>query len=198
MQESSSKPFSRIFNKIQTLEKQQPLNILIFETADFHPNPTVGRPGGRPTLPPVDRAVDRVPNRELGHFSRSIGWSTELQLVHVVHVGRPGRSTELLILRAGRPGRSTGQPAPAVVGLFSAAVSLPLRRRLPRRSLDDPSTIHVNFLSNILSFQQSPSCGISHDDACKLQRSERGNPYSIVGTSSEGHSHSGGFRLPVD
>ena len=53
----------------------------------------------------------------------------------------------------GRPGRSTAEPVLLLL-LSSAAVSLHLRRRLPRRSLDDPSTIHVNFLSNILSFQQ--------------------------------------------
>ena len=105
------------------------LNTLIFETADFYPHPTVGRPGGRPTSSPVDRSVARVPNKELGTYSqglRSTGRSTAFfyqstgrptgrpteswpltvrdcgrpvdrppsEPVHVVHVGRPGQSTD--------------------------------------------------------------------------------------------------------
>ena len=77
----------------------------------------------RPDCRSTGRSTDHmhrstVPNRELGTFSRSTGRSTALLLrstgpvdrysfVHVVHVGRPDRSTDLLLLRTvdwtGRP-----------------------------------------------------------------------------------------------
>ena len=43
---------------------------MISETANFHPNPTVGRPAVDRPLQPVDRSVDWVPNRELGTYSQ--------------------------------------------------------------------------------------------------------------------------------
>ena len=134
MQESSSSFFSRIFNKIQTLENSQPLKYKqIFESAL----------AARTRL-----SVDRPFLRSTG---RSTGCPTESW---VLSVGRPGgRPSSFLvhIVHAGRPGRSTGQPAPAAVGLFSAAVSLRLRRRFPRRSLDDPSMMLINFPISKLS-----------------------------------------------
>ena len=111
--------------------KTTALNTQISETADFHPNPTTGRP----TLPPVDRSVDWVPNRELGTFSRSTDRSTELQLVHVVHV----RST-------GPFDRRTCSAAAAIFLLLSP---LPFRRRLhwrsPRRPLGNPCQLPLQY-----------------------------------------------------
>ena len=131
MQESSSKSF---FAGTNPRNQQHPLNTTDFRISRNYPHPTVGRPGGRPTLPPVDRSVDWVPTES---------WVTS--------VGRPtGRPRfNLCTLCTG------GRPAPAAVDLFSAAVSLRLRRRLPRRSLDDPSTILINFPISKLSLSNN-------------------------------------------
>ena len=113
--------------------QQQPLNTTDFRISRNYPHPTVGRPDGRPTLPPVDRAVDRVPNRELGHFSRSAGRSIELfPCARCAH-----RSTAPVdrssACAGGRPGRSTAEPVLLLL-LSSAAVSFVFRRRLPWQS----------------------------------------------------------------
>ena len=113
--------------------QQQPLNTQISESAEKYPHPTVGRPGGRPTLPPVDRAVDRVPNRELGHFSRSTGRSTEIFPCARCAHRSTGPVDRLPACAGGRPRRSTAEPV--LLLLFSAAVvSFAFRRRLPWRS----------------------------------------------------------------
>ena len=70
----------------------------------------------------------------------------------VDRVGRPGRSTDHLLVRAvDRAGRPLNLfcCCSAVLLLFPSSS---FRRRLPRRSLDDPSTNHVNFLSNTSLF----------------------------------------------
>ena len=102
---------------------------------------SVDRAVDRP-LPPVDRSVNRAPNRELGTFSRSTGRSTELHpcarrstgpvdRAPATAGGRPGRSIELLLL--------------LLLTCFVAAASFVFCRRLPRRSLDDPCRLPLQY-----------------------------------------------------
>ena len=95
----------------------------------------------------VDRPVDRPFHQSTG---QSTGCPTESW---VLSVGRPiGRPSFNLctLCTSGRPGRSTGEPVLLLL-LFFCCCSLRLRRRLPRRSLDDPSTILINFPISKLS-----------------------------------------------
>ena len=99
---------------------------------------SVDRAVDRP-LPPVDRSVDRVPNRELGTFSRSTARSTDLFLRACC--ARLCTTVD----RAGRPcacscRRSTARSTVLLLEACSAAVLLLLisdssssLRRLPRR-----------------------------------------------------------------
>ena len=126
--------FSRsLCDCFQTLETKTALNTQICGAADFRPNPSVGRPAGRPTTCFLFRSTGTVDpeNPRDGLItvspSRSTGRSTAAWPVHIVHVGRPDRSTEpcqiLLLL------------------LFSAVSSIVSCRRLPRRSLDGPGQL---------------------------------------------------------
>ena len=139
MQESSSKPSLQIFLKdTNPRNQQQPLNTQISESAENCPHPTVGRPGGRPT-PSTGRPVGRLgAQQRVGYLQSVDSVDRPVDRSSDTAGGRPGRSTEFLILRAidraGRPVTCTC--------CFSAAVLLLLPssffRRPPWRSLDDP------------------------------------------------------------
>ena len=141
MQESSSLfPFLDLLQDISPRNQQQPLNTTDFRISRNYPHPTVGRPGGRPTLPPVDR----VPNRELGTFSRSTERSTEL--FPCARCAR--RSTEFLMLRAvDRAGRPANLFCCCCYFLllspfaFSSSTSLAITSTTPRQSMSTSSAI---------------------------------------------------------
>ena len=154
MQESSSLPDLQV----QTLETKT-----AFKYTDFRISRKIPAPNCRSTGRSTDRAVDRPFHRSTW---RSTGCPTESWVtsvgrpggrpssfhVHVVHIGRPGRSTNYLLVRAvDRAGRP--------LSLFCCCYFLLLLFPSPfvvdflGDHLDDPSAIHVSFLSNILSFQ---------------------------------------------
>ena len=102
----------------------------------------------------VDRAVDRPhpPVDRTGRPFPTESWVTSVGrpgylLVHVVHVGRPGRSTDLLLVRAvDRVGRQHN-----LFCCCCAVLLLLLPSSFVDDFLDDPSMILVDFLDNILS-----------------------------------------------
>ena len=149
-------------NQILTLEtNNSPLNTAGFQTCKSQPAPLVGRPGGRPT-PSTGRPVGRLgAQQRVGYFQSVDRGRPSSILVHVVHVGRPGRSTEHLLLRA--VDRAVDRyPASAAVSLVCCCYCL-------RLFSPTSSTILVDFLDNtslfpiILylgedSFKSEPNC----------------------------------------
>ena len=99
----------------------------------------------------VDRAVDRAPNRELGHFSRSTGRSTDLHPCACCACRSTGPVDRSPATAGGRPGRSIDLLLLLLLTCFAAAASFVFSRRLPRRSLDDPCQLSWQYP---LSFQQ--------------------------------------------
>ena len=96
----------------------------------------------------VDRPVDRAPNRELGHFSRSTDRSTELPPCASCARRSTGPVDRSPATAGGRPGRSTEHLLLLLLTCFAAAASFVFRRRLPRRSLDDPCRLPPQSLDN--------------------------------------------------
>ena len=104
--------FSMIFYKMPTLENSQPVFIPTgFQNRNAaRTRLSVDRAVDRP-LPPVDRSVDRVPNRELGTYSqafRSTARSTDP--IHRSTARSTGCPTETWAITVRQCGRPDGRP----------------------------------------------------------------------------------------
>ena len=122
---------------------------------------SVDRAVDRPYAP-VDRAVDRAPNRELGHFSRSTGRSTDLHPCACCARRSTGPVDRSSATAGGRSGRSTDLLLLLLLTCFAAAASFVFRRRLSRRSLST-SLIISSLFPTILhlgedSSKSEPNC----------------------------------------
>ena len=146
-----SQESSRILSLNKTLGKTR-IYTNRFSKQKRSPHPLVVRPGGRPT-PSTGRPVGRPgAQQRVGTFSRSTGRSTELQPRACCARRSTGPVDRTSDTAGGRPGRSTGTSDSCCCCCFRLLFPSSFRHRLPRRSLDDPSTIHVNFLSNTSLF----------------------------------------------
>jgi len=105
-----------------------------------HSQPTtrlsIDRAVDRP-LPPVDWSIDRAPNRELSTFSRSTGQSTELLPCARCARQSTGPVDRSPATAGGRPGRSTDLLILLLLTCFATVPSFLFHRRLSWRSLDD-------------------------------------------------------------
>ena len=151
MQESSSKiPFSQV----QTLELNNSLKYPDFRNSRFSPEPDC-----RPTLPPVDRSVDWVPNRELGTYSQVLPVDRAADRVPNRELGTYSqglRSTDrsTAFWSCARCAcRSTDQPVFCCCCYFLLLFSFAFIVDFLGDHLDDPWQSIVKFLCNNLSFQ---------------------------------------------
>ena len=106
--------------------QQQPLNTTDFRISTRSPHPLVGRPGGRPTLPPTGR-----PGAQ-----KRVGC-----LQSVDSVDRPVDRTS--DTAGGRPGRSTAQPVLLLLCYFLLLFSSPFVVDFLGDHLDNLSLIHI-------------------------------------------------------
>ena len=142
MQRAPAFSFSRIFNKIQTLENSQPLNTSRFPNLHSQPAPAC-RSTGRSTDPFSGRPVGRPGAQQRVGYFQSVDWAVDRALslcTLCTSVDRAGRPITCLCGRSTR--RSTEPLLLLLLAAFCCCFFFVLlsstSSAITRRPLDDP------------------------------------------------------------